>query len=281
MVHLAVKRTSMRKSSMTETGIEFRQGDVAENICAMHVRLDEDLNSDVVGTLPEKTSFTIIEVGACNRVLISVGTTTGWVSTRTDLNQTLVMKVKEGNGLVLEQGEAMTDITIRARAELGSGKVAVLPKGTVFGIVEECPGNLLKILVDNQVGWINSKTDLGQGLIVKLGHKAPTRLTKTLDTFVVRTASSAASTATGLAVSKVRSTRSSSSGICDSSEVKLRKIPSSLSMIATTSTRTPSEDSDEATTTRLEEVRTWTKPTHLLPSNLLQRFAVCCADAGL
>jgi len=298
MFHFAVKRTSMRKNSMTDAGVEFGQGDVAENVCALHVRHDEDLNSEIVGTLPEKESFTIIEVGACNRVLISVGTITGWITTRTDLGQPLITKVREGNGLVLEQGEAVTDITVRAEAELKSEKVGVLPKGSVFGIIEECPGNLVKILVDDQVGWINSKTDLGQGLIVMLGRRAPAKFTKTLDTFVIRTASSAvasvpalalsaSSAATGVSVSKVRSTKSSgSSSKGDFSEGKLRRFPSSSCDTPSTSTplSEPSEDFEEPATMRLMEPQTWTKPTlppHLLPSTLLQRFAVCCAEKGL
>lgn len=173
---------------MTETVADLQVGDMGETVVAMNVRSEVDYRSEIVGSMQEGTKFVVVETGETHRALISAGNTTGWISTKTDLDQPLTIRVKVGLG-ELEVHENLVQMTVREAMEFQSATVLTMPEGTQFELIEMGTQNRCKILIDDMIGWITAKTDLDQPLIKKLNTGGPTKLSKNLDTYVVRAAS--------------------------------------------------------------------------------------------
>jgi len=205
MTHLAVRRPSMRGNHVTDTVADMQIGDVGEAVIAMNVRSEVDYKSEIVGSLREGTKFVVVETAESHRALISVGNTTGWISTKTDLDQPLTLRLEVGNGY-LDIYDNLVGMTMREDMDFKSPEVLHLPEGTEFEMIEEGPQHRCKILVDGLMGWITAKTDLDQPLIRKKHDLGQTKLTKNLDTYVVRVASQSQ-------VTKVLSSKSMGRGV--------------------------------------------------------------------
>jgi len=205
MTHLAVRRPSMRGSLVTETVADMQVGDMGETIIAMNVRSEVDYKSEIVGSLHDGTKFVVVETAESHRALISAGNITGWISTKTDLDQPLTRRLQVGNGY-LDIYDNLVGVTVRQDMEFKSPEVLHLIEGTEFEMIEEGSQHRCKILVDGLIGWITAKTDLDQPLIRKKHDVVPTKLSKNLDTYVVRVASQAQ-------VTKVLSSKSMGRGV--------------------------------------------------------------------
>jgi len=195
MTHIAVRNTYMRKDRFVEQLEDFQVGDVADTLVAMNVRAEIEYKSDIIGSMPEGCQFIIFETGDPFRCLISSGNVTGWISSRTNMGQPLIKKVKPGTG-VLPVYECEVQMNLREDMEFKSSVLAVLPAGTQFDLIEEGPQNRIKIFVhdedgDAHIGWITSKTDLGQPLIKSLSAEESTRMSKNLDTYIAKQLSKA------------------------------------------------------------------------------------------
>lgn len=173
---------------MTETVADMMTGDKGETIMAMNVRAEIDFRSEIVGSLQEGTSFTIVETGDSHRALISAGNTTGWISTKTDLDQPLTKKIQSGQGC-LPIYENMVPLSVREDSDFKSSVVESLPEGSQFELIEEGTQHRVKILFDGVIGWITAKTNLDQPLISQVNAERVTKMSKNLDSYVVRVAS--------------------------------------------------------------------------------------------
>lgn len=174
----------MRKNTLTETVANMEVGDQGITLVGMNLRAEIDFKSKVVASLKESTPFTIIETGESHRALISVGNATGWISTKTDLDQPLAKKVQSGGGFLPVYENAVA-LTLREKMDFKSDILYTLPEGSQFELIEEGPQHRVKILFDGLIGWITAKTDLDQPLIQSLSMHPSTRLAKNLDTYVV------------------------------------------------------------------------------------------------
>jgi len=204
MTHIAVKRPSMRGNQMTETVSDMKIGDQGETLVPMNLRAEIDFRSEIIGSLPEQVLFTVVETGANHRALISSGNATGWISTKTDLDQPLCRRVQEGSG-ALPVFQALVQLNMRRDMEFKSDVETVVPIREEFDLIEAGPQNRVKILYDGVIGWVSAKTDLGQPLISELTAEKVTKMTKNLDSFLVRALSQAQ-------VTKVLSSRSLGQG---------------------------------------------------------------------
>jgi len=190
---------------MTETVAAMQVGDEGETVVAMNVRSEVDYKSEIVGSLQEGTKFVVVETAEANRALISAGNTTGWISTKTDLDQPLTVRVKAGEGY-LDLYENLVQVTMREDMEFKSPTVLTLTEGQQFEMIEGASQNRCKIVIDGLIGWITAKTDLDQPLIKKINLGGPPKMAKKLDTYVVRMASQAQ-------VTKVLSSKSLGRGV--------------------------------------------------------------------
>lgn len=190
---------------MTETVAAMQIGDVGETVVAMNVRSEVDYKSEIVGSMQEGTKFVVVETADANRALISAGNTTGWISTKTERDQPLTVRLKAGEGY-LDLYENLVQVTVREDMEFKSPTVLTLSEGQQFELIEEGSQNRCKIVVDGLIGWITGKSDLDHPLIKKINTGEPPKMTKKLDTYVVRMASQAQ-------VTKVLSSKSLGRGI--------------------------------------------------------------------
>jgi len=185
MTHIAVRKTSYRGTGFTESVPDMGVGDQGETLVAMNVRSEAEYKSDIVGSMPEGCSFIVIETADNNRVLVSSGNVTGWISTKTNLDQPLTKKMASGTG-ELRLFEAKVQLQVKEDQEFKSTVVATIDEGVQFEMIEEGAQNRVKIFCEGTIGWITSKTDLGQNLIVEVGAEGAQRMSKNLDTYVAR-----------------------------------------------------------------------------------------------
>lgn len=194
MTHVAVRKTSYRASKLTETGLHFEAGDEGETLVAMNLRGEEDVSSQVVGSLGERSRFTVIDVGANHRALISSADLTGWISTQTDLDQPLCGKLahrQRHNELGVY--EAKVSLNVRALEDFKSEVIGTIPGGVSFQLVDEGAYNRCKVLADGLVGWITTQTEVGQPLISRLDKPTEVKLTSPLDNAVANAFAKSAS----------------------------------------------------------------------------------------
>jgi len=175
----------MRGTALTETVPDMQVGDEGETLVAMNVRTEIDYKSEVVGLMPESCHFTVVETGANHRALVSSGNMTGWISTKTDLDQPLTKKVKEGTG-ALPVWEAAVQLSMRQYMDFKSEVLMSLPEGTQFELIEHGPQNRVKVFCDGVIGWITAQSDRDHPLIKELSPDVSARLAKNLDSYVAR-----------------------------------------------------------------------------------------------
>lgn len=197
---------SLPRSSMTRLLPDLVVGEIAENVVSMYVHELEDNDSEIVTTMVEKTRFTVLDVGdRPTRIMISAGEITGWISTKTDQDQPLTVKIKDAPRAVL--GETVTKLQVRVEEDPKSEILVTIDIGTRFEVIEEGDQHRCKILVEGVVGWIPSKTDLDQPLIRYLSTEPGGKANKAVDTVLIRVASTV-----GAKMSKLLSSKSGAGG---------------------------------------------------------------------
>jgi len=231
----------MRGTHVTETIPELEVGDHGETLVAMNVRCEIDPKSDIIGAMPETCQFTVVETGDNHRALISSGDVTGWIYTKTDLDQALTKKVKSGTG-TLPYYESKVQLQMRYDLKFTSAVMMTLPEGSQFQLIEEGAYNRVKIFVvddadEVHIGWVTSKTELDQPLITSLDQRAA-RMSKNLDTYIAKQLSQANFRKGDLEdnrnMTKVKSTGSNpgSSRAANVAALKEQKAPPKLSKLA-------------------------------------------------
>lgn len=183
MTHVAVRKTSYRMNMLTETVQDMEAGDEGHVIVAMNLREEEETHSEVIATIEVGTKFTVVEAAGNHRCLISVGNATGWISTKTDLDQPLVV-LDESKGVKLY--ENLVPLNLREEEDFKSTVIASLPRATQFQLIEEGTYNRAKIQVDGTIGWITSKTDLNQNLIKQVGAATSFKPGNLVDNYVLK-----------------------------------------------------------------------------------------------
>jgi SH3-like domain-containing protein len=241
----------MRGTKLTETMAEFEIGDIGETIVPMNVRAEMDFKSEVVGSMQGGVKFTVVVTGQSNRVLISSGDTTGWISSKTDLDQPLTHKVKSGTG-ALPWCETIVAVSMRDNSDLKSAVTHNLPAGSQFELIEEGDEHRIKILIDDMIGWITSQTNLDQPLIKHL-QVAGVKMPKNLDNYIARVASQA--NVTKVLSSKSLGTRAERGGVTKTRSVDSTSKPKGSSVPSSADTSK-----------------------HKKPPPRLSKLACCCAS---
>lgn len=167
-------RYSNASSSWVEDTF-LEEGDSCETISAATVRVEESLESDILGELPVGASLVILEVGEGRRAKMSSRSFTGWISVRTKTNEPLVAKRRKDLALALEdfvpncQIQVKSIVSVRATEELNSQVLADLRPGHTVNIVETSESNKrrAKVYSDTVEGWISLATRQGELLVVK------------------------------------------------------------------------------------------------------------------
>lgn len=177
----------MPHSTMTKMLPGLDIGDTVENVIPMYVREAEEVDSAVVITLAEKTRMVVLEVGERpTRVMISAGDITGWITTATDLDQPLTVKISSTPEQLCE---AVVKMYVRAEEDYRSEVLATMDIGDQFELIESgIDKNRCKILFEGTIGWIYTKTDQDQMLIKHLNTNASAKGVKALDTQILKAA---------------------------------------------------------------------------------------------
>merc|ERR1719277_2149140 len=194
----------MRGNQMTETFADLQIGDQGETLVPLNLRSEIDFKSEIIGSVQDQVLFTVVESGANHRALISSGNSTGWISTKTDLDQPLCKALAKGTG-ELPAYESLVQLNVHEDMEFKGSVVAVMEPRTLFYVIEQGSQNRYKILVDGEIGWLTGKTNLDQPLVKELGGGDAPKMTKKLDTYVVKMASNAQ-------ITKMKSTKSMGGG---------------------------------------------------------------------
>lgn len=183
----SLRRFSVKSVATTRSVAEkvnVQPGDNIETIAICTMREGEALTTAVVMEIPAKTALSVIEVGCGRRVKIQIigSEREGWVSTKTGMNEPLVVKVHGGTrGFdtfeVGGQHEVKSAVTVREQEDLTSPILGELIAGTLVKIIEVGINNprRAKIVCIRMVeesgpssGWISTVTQMGELLIGKM-----------------------------------------------------------------------------------------------------------------
>eukprot|EP00428_Durinskia_dybowskii_P019617 CAMPEP_0170217242 /NCGR_PEP_ID=MMETSP0116_2-20130129/8283_1 /TAXON_ID=400756 /ORGANISM="Durinskia baltica, Strain CSIRO CS-38" /LENGTH=1246 /DNA_ID=CAMNT_0010467869 /DNA_START=69 /DNA_END=3809 /DNA_ORIENTATION=+ len=183
---LSIARMSSR-DSICSALFDLQPGDMCETVAPVTVRQEESLESEVVMELQVGTTLDVIEVGEGRRIKVSVGKhragkTEGWISSRTKINEPLVMKCNEDVKLAtmdFEVGgmhEVKAMVTVRAAEDLDSDVITELKPGTTVRILELGVHNKRRAKVGSEwhTGWISTTTKAGELLIGKVEERGAT-----------------------------------------------------------------------------------------------------------
>jgi len=168
--------TSAATTDSVRQMVDFAEGDEAEVLSIVTVRAEEGMDSPIVAELAVGMLLTVLAVGQGRRVKVKVSgeeATVGWISTKTKLNEPLVMKrgLEIGSAIDFEKGgvhEIKAMVTCRAEEKLESEILQELQPGTRVKIEEigKYNNRRVKISRDGQeLGWISTCTRHGEMLI--------------------------------------------------------------------------------------------------------------------
>jgi len=107
-----IQGEQLAPSALPRASGEFAVGDRGETLVDMHLRDGESFTSKVMAKLPLSTLFEVTEVGANNRIKVTVGGMNGWISAKADLGQPLVRAAalpKKRNSLRVPGGKLPED----------------------------------------------------------------------------------------------------------------------------------------------------------------------------
>eukprot|EP00927_Polykrikos_kofoidii_P033161 TRINITY_DN28068_c0_g1_i2.p1 TRINITY_DN28068_c0_g1~~TRINITY_DN28068_c0_g1_i2.p1 ORF type:complete len:1273 (+),score=350.36 TRINITY_DN28068_c0_g1_i2:78-3896(+) len=158
--------------------VQWEVGDCAETVSMVTMRKEEALESDRVTELGVATPCEVVQVGEGRRVKIRAGSTVGWISTRTNMNEALIVK-RAGRADLLYamedfevggQHEVKSMVTVRVSEHLDSEMVAELKPGALIRIVQLGATSKRRALIqtDYLEGWISVVTKSGELLIGKV-----------------------------------------------------------------------------------------------------------------
>jgi len=185
-------------ANVTKMMADLAEGDVAETVVPIYVRETEELTSEITATLPEKSKITVLEVGDTNnRAMVSCGDVTGWITTKTELDQVLFRKLIANPDVILCQ--AVMKMQVREAQDMKSEVLATMDAGSEFELIERGDMNRAKILFEGTVGWITEKTDLDQPLFRIIPTAPKTKIAhKGVDAQMMRMVSNAGQSVTAL-----------------------------------------------------------------------------------
>lgn len=147
-----------------------------ETLSLVTMRREEALESDVLAELAVGTAVEVLEIGSGRRIKIRAGGAEGWVSSKTRLNEPLIVRRRMDMDFVMEdfevggQHEVKSIVTLRAGEELDSDVIIELRPGTIIRIIALSTINRrrAKITCEQSEGWISLATKQGELLVGKL-----------------------------------------------------------------------------------------------------------------
>eukprot|EP00930_Biecheleria_cincta_P021468 TRINITY_DN15907_c0_g1_i1.p1 TRINITY_DN15907_c0_g1~~TRINITY_DN15907_c0_g1_i1.p1 ORF type:complete len:682 (+),score=174.28 TRINITY_DN15907_c0_g1_i1:164-2209(+) len=169
--------------------VDLRPGQACETVALVTMREEESMESARVGDIPAGQLLEVLEVGEGRRLKIKTSAgTVGWVSTKTKMNEVLIMKrMQEVEAALVGwevggQHEVKFKVTLRAGEGLDSSVLGELAPGTVFTIRELGSENGRRALVQagangQTTGWISLVTKQGEVLAGKVSGKEKDRST--------------------------------------------------------------------------------------------------------
>eukprot|EP00418_Pyrodinium_bahamense_P088123 CAMPEP_0179035442 /NCGR_PEP_ID=MMETSP0796-20121207/13114_1 /TAXON_ID=73915 /ORGANISM="Pyrodinium bahamense, Strain pbaha01" /LENGTH=1125 /DNA_ID=CAMNT_0020731717 /DNA_START=303 /DNA_END=3680 /DNA_ORIENTATION=- len=148
------------------------------------MRTAEDLDSNVVMELSVGTTLEVVEVGQGRRLKVRAGTTEGWISSKTRLNEPLIVKRRADLDFVLDdfevggQHEVKSLVTLRAEEAIDGPVIAELKPGSIIRILELGTSNRrrAKVAADQTEGWISLATKQGELLVGKVSDGSRERV---------------------------------------------------------------------------------------------------------
>ncbi|CAE7213566.1 unnamed protein product [Symbiodinium pilosum] len=152
-------------------------GDICESVSLVTIRSEENLDSELLAETPPGQTLEILEVGQGRRVKVKTATgLEGWISTKTKLNEPLVVKRQKEVEFAIDgwetksQHEVKSMVTVRTGESLDSDVIGELKPGAVFTIKEFGATNKRRALIDSGVvvGWISLVTKNGEMLVGKV-----------------------------------------------------------------------------------------------------------------
>mmetsp|Transcript_4059 Transcript_4059/g.15146 ORF Transcript_4059/g.15146 Transcript_4059/m.15146 type:complete len:1253 (-) Transcript_4059:32-3790(-) len=180
---LSFSMKSDRRNTTTYVAemVNLAAGDMCETIAVVTVRRDESTESEVVAQLQVGTTLDVLAIGDGRRIKVGFGVDPnnrleGWVSSKTKINEPLVMKCNPDVHLatmdfeVGGQHEVKALVTVRAGEDLDSAFVTDLQPGCRVRIVELGAHNKRRVKVGTSLieGWISTATKFGEPLMGKV-----------------------------------------------------------------------------------------------------------------
>mmetsp|Transcript_96986 Transcript_96986/g.278680 ORF Transcript_96986/g.278680 Transcript_96986/m.278680 type:complete len:1237 (-) Transcript_96986:58-3768(-) len=180
---LSFSMKSDRRNTTTSVAemVNLAAGDMCETIAVVTVRRDESTESEVVAELQVGTTLDVLAIGDGRRIKVGFGVDPnnrleGWVSSKTKINEPLVMKCNPDVHLatmdfeVGGQHEVKALVTVRAGEDLDSAFVTDLQPGCRVRIVEVGAHNKRRVKVGTSLieGWISTATKFGEPLMGKV-----------------------------------------------------------------------------------------------------------------
>lgn len=168
----------MRKTTASVAAmVDLGPGDVCETSSLVTIRKEESLDSNLVCEVAPGQTLDVIEVGQGRRIKVrNAQGVEGWISSKTKLNEPLVIKRKKELEQAMEgwetnvQHEVKSMVTVRTGEALDSDYIGELKAGAIITIKELGVQNKRRALVDSGmvVGWISLVTKTGEHLVGKV-----------------------------------------------------------------------------------------------------------------
>mmetsp|Transcript_94100 Transcript_94100/g.206089 ORF Transcript_94100/g.206089 Transcript_94100/m.206089 type:complete len:1250 (+) Transcript_94100:224-3973(+) len=171
------RNTTMQVANM----VNLIPGDMCETIAIVTVRREETLESEVLAELQVGTTLHVVDIGEGRRIKVAFNADSstkleGWISSKTKINEPLVMKCNPDVHLatmdfeVGGQHEVKATVTVREGEDLDSGFITELMPGVRVRILELGVHNKRRVKVSSShsSGWISTATKFGEPLIGKV-----------------------------------------------------------------------------------------------------------------
>jgi len=160
--------------------VDLQPGDFCETISLVTMREAETLESDTVAELPVGMCLEVLQIGQGRRIKVKSETFGEvWISSKTRINEALVVKSSSDLNFVIEDFEAGGEhevksiVTMRQEESLDSLIIAELKPGAKVKIKEMGTENNRRAKIevaDIGEGWISVCTKSGEVLLGKVTH---------------------------------------------------------------------------------------------------------------
>lgn len=173
----ALTGSSRKTTASVAAMVDMVAGDICESVSLVTIRSEESLDSALVVETPPGQTLEILEVGQGRRVKVRTSTgLEGWISTKTKLNEPLVVKRQKEVEFAMDgwetgsQHEVKSMVTVRTAESLDSEVIGELKPGAIFTIKDFGATNKRRALIDSGVvvGWISLVTKNGEMLVGKV-----------------------------------------------------------------------------------------------------------------